>query len=279
VKVKEALPYLIETLSQIEDEREARREALEILAHLLEVPPLNVYLHLEREVLKESLEDILRERLKLKPLPYILKRAYFFKRTFYIEEGVLIPRPETELLIEVFLDLNISEGFVLELGCGSGIISITLLLERQGLKAFALDISEKALKVTSYNAKLHGVSERLYLVRGDWFSPLKEKGFFKAIVSNPPYISLKEWKDLSPEVREFEPIEALLAGARGTEFQEALISYSRKYLCPEGFLIFEMGYNQASKIKRLAQGWEIKFFKDLQNFDRVALLWKKRGAI
>ncbi|MFN3568368.1 MAG: peptide chain release factor N(5)-glutamine methyltransferase [Caldimicrobium sp.] len=278
MKVKEALELIIKELSSIEDLYYAKKEALEVLSHLLKVSPLNVYLHLEKEVSFDAIKEILKERLKRKPLPYILRKAYFWNRPFYLEEGVLIPRQETELLIEVFLKKGPKEGFILELGCGSGIISITLLLERPQLKAVALDISEKALKITQINAKLYNVESRLYLIKGNCLSPLKKFPFFKAILSNPPYISEKEWEELDPEVKLYEPKTALVAGKEGTEFHELLLKEGASFLSDEAFILFEMGYNQSTKIKKLANiyGWEYVFYRDLQNFERVALLWKKK---
>ncbi|MFN3505102.1 MAG: peptide chain release factor N(5)-glutamine methyltransferase [Caldimicrobium sp.] len=278
MKVKEALDLLIKELLSIEDFHYAKKEALEILSHLLEVSPLNVYLHLEKEVPSDRIKEILKERLKRKPLPYILKRGYFWGRPFYLEENVLIPRQDTELLVEVFLKKGPKEGFILELGCGSGIISITLLLECPQLKAFALDISEKALKITQFNAKQYKVESRLYLLKGNWLDPIKNFPFFKALISNPPYISEKEWEELDPEVKLYEPKVALVGGEVGTEFQERLMKEASRCLSEDGFVLFEMGYNQSTKIGELAQtyGWEYTFYKDLQNFERVALLWKKK---
>ncbi|MFN3406964.1 MAG: N5-glutamine methyltransferase family protein, partial [Caldimicrobium sp.] len=157
-------------------------------------------------------------------------------------------------------------------------VSITLLLERPQLKAVALDISEKALKITQINAKLYNVESRLYLIKGNCLSPLKKFPFFKAILSNPPYISEKEWEELDPEVKLYEPKTALVAGKEGTEFHETLLKDGASYLSDEAFILFEMGYNQSTKIKKLARkyGWEYVFYRDLQNFERVALLWKKK---
>ncbi|MCX7612640.1 MAG: peptide chain release factor N(5)-glutamine methyltransferase [Caldimicrobium sp.] len=273
MKVKRALSYLRHRLSDIEEEDYAQKEALEILAHLLGVSPLNVYLHAEEEISEEELQRILLERLKGKPLPYILKKAYFYGRPFFIEEGVLIPRPETELLVEVFLSLGIDEGLLLELGCGSGAVAVTLLLERPKINVLALDISPKALKITQINARHFQVENRLFLVRANWLTSLKEGPFFRAIISNPPYLSTNEWTELTPEVKNFEPMTALVAGPKGTEYQEILIQEGSKYLASHGIIIFEMGYNQASRIKDIVRGWSYRFYRDLLGFERVILLW------
>lgn len=279
MKVKSALSLLIEKLSTIEDIEYAKKEALEILAYLLNLSPLEVYLHLEKNISPIQLEKYLQARLKRIPLPYILKRAYFWGRPFYIEEGVLIPRLDTELIVEIFLEKGPKEGLVLELGCGSGVISITLLLECPNLKILAIDKSQKALEITKINARHYNVLNRLYLIKGDWLSPLKKKPIFQAILSNPPYISEKEWEELDIEVKLYEPKSALIAGIEGTEFQESLIKEAENYLLKDGFILFEMGYNQSSQIKELAKiyHWNFTFYRDLQNFERVALLWKKKN--
>lgn len=279
MKVKSALSLLIEKLSTIEDIEYAKKEALEILAYLLNLSPLEVYLHLEKNISPIQLEKYLQARLKRIPLPYILKRAYFWGRPFYIEEGVLIPRQDTELIVEIFLEKGPKEGLVLELGCGSGVISITLLLECPNLKILAIDNSQKALEITKINARHYNVLNRLYLIKGDWLSPLKKKPIFQAILSNPPYISEKEWEELDIEVKLYEPKSALIAGIEGTEFQESLLKEAENYLLKDGFILFEMGYNQSSQIKELAKiyYWNFTFYRDLQNFERVALLWKKKN--
>ncbi len=281
MKVKEVLPYLIEKLSLVEDIEYAKREALEILAHLLEIKPLDVYLNLDKEVASEEIEKILQARLERKPLPYIFKKAYFWGRPFYIEEGVLIPRQDTEVLVEVFLQIDLEEGWILELGCGSGIIAITLLLECPKLRVVAIDQSPLALKITQFNAIHYGVYDRLYLVRADWLNSLKKGPHFDVIVSNPPYLSEEEWQELDLEVKLYEPKLALVAGKEGTEYQESLLKEGANYLKEDGFLIFEMGYNQSPKIAGLAKKfhWTFNFYRDLQNYERVALLWKRKESI
>lgn len=280
MKVRNLLELLKIELAKIEPLEYAKWEALLILSHYLNLSPLKVYLYqeevLERELV-EKIWSVLEERKAGKPLPYILKIAYFFGRPFYIEEGVLIPRAETEVLISTFLEYPLQEGYVLELGTGSGVIGITLLLERPLLKVFGVEISSKALKVTFKNACFHKVEDRFFLIKGDWFLPLKEEKIFSAIVSNPPYISEKEWENLDLSVKNFEPKEALIAGKEGTEFQEKILKQAFSFLKKNGFLFFEIGYNQDQKIEFLLQkyGWYFKFYKDLRGYRRVVVAWKE----
>ncbi|MCD6548939.1 MAG: peptide chain release factor N(5)-glutamine methyltransferase [Thermodesulfobacterium sp.] len=277
MRVSEALEFAKKVLSQIENKEYAKWEALLILSHLLKVSPLNVYIYLDKEIPEENFLKILEERKKKKPLAYILKETHFWGRSFYIEEGVLIPRQDTEILVSVFLDLPVKEGIILELGVGAGVIAITLLLEKPNLKAFAVDISSKALEITRKNAKTYKVEDRLFLIKGDWFTPVLEKPLFKAVISNPPYISMKEWEALDEEVRLFEPREALISGEKGTEFQEKLLKFADKYLLKGGFLIFEMGYNQGEIIRELLNfyKWNFKIFRDFKGYERVVLAWKE----
>lgn len=276
MKVYEAFKKAVELLSQIEDKEYATWEALLILSYILKIKPLSVYLFFDKEIKEDLLLKILKERLTKKPLGYILGETYFWGRRFLVEEGVVIPRQDTEILVEAFLNLNINEGIILEIGVGAGALIITLLLERPRLKGFGIDISSKALFLTKKNALVHGVKERLFLIKGDALKPFLEKKLFKAIVSNPPYISEKEWNELEEDVKLFEPKEALVAGEKGWEFHERLLKESDKYLEKEGFLILELGYNQRKDLETLADlyGWKFKFYKDLKNYDRVVVLWK-----
>jgi len=275
LKVKSALKFLTERLSQIEEKDYARFEALCILAHFLKTSPLNVFLFLEKEVSEEEIRQILELRLSRFPLAYILKEAWFWGRKFFVEEGVLIPRQDTELLVEVFLESGIREGWILELGLGSGAVTITLLLERPDLKAAGIELSCKALEVCCKNAELHGVKKRFFPVKGDWLSPLSPAQLFSAIISNPPYISEKEWSSLPEEVKR-EPYEALIAGKTGLEFHERLIAEARDFLIKGGFLFFEIGYNQKQKVEELLKKycWKYQFYRDLSGHYRVVKAWR-----
>ncbi len=280
MKVSLALKFLTEVLAQKLPEERAKREALEVLAHLLGVSPLNVWLKLDEEIPDEALNHILARRLTGEPLPYILGIAYFFGRPFFVEKGVLIPRQETEVLIEHFLEVAPPQGIILDLGIGSGILAITILLEKQNYIAFGVDVSKRALKVAQRNAELHGVSSRLYLILGDAFKPFKEKPLFTAIVSNPPYISEEEFETLDEEVRLFEPRVALVSGKTGLEFHELILNHAPKLLHEGGFILVELGYNQGKLLYDLAQalGYKVDFKRDLLGYQRSALIWKKKNT-
>lgn len=277
MKVLQALNYAEKILSEIEDKEYAKWEALLILSHFLNIPPLQVYLYLEENIPEEEFFKILKERKTRKPLPYIFGYSYFWGRKFYVDEGTLIPRQDTELLISIFSELPSKKELVLELGVGVGNIAITLLLENKDLKVFGIDISDKALNTTKKNAKEYKVEDRLFLIKGDSFFPIKKLPLFDIVISNPPYISLKEWETLEEDVRFFEPKEALVSGEKGTEFQEILLEKSHQYLKKGGFLIFEMGYNQGERIRDLLKTyqWNFRIYKDLRGYERAVLAWKE----
>jgi len=252
MKIKEILNVLEKELQKIEEPYFAKKEALLILSYFLKTSPLNVYLYLEKKIenkVQEKIFAILKKRLLYIPLAYLLKEAWFWGRKFLIDEGVLIPRQETEILVEAFLESNIKQGTFLELGIGSGVISISILLERPLLKAFGIDISKKAIEVCKKNRAYYKLEKRLNLLQGNWFSPFQKKPIFSAIISNPPYISKNEWEILPEEVKK-EPFEALVAGETGLEFHEKLLKESHLFLKKGGFLFFEIGYNQKKRSRK-----------------------------
>lgn len=212
-------------------------------------------------------------RADREPFHYITGEREFFGRDFLVEPGVLIPRPETELLVESaieFLRTRNSPSF-LEIGVGSGCISVSVLAEVAEAKAIAVDVSPIALRVAGANAARHGVVERLELLRGDLFAAVNQK--FDLIVSNPPYIPDNDLATLQPEVAKFEPHIALFAGDDGLEVVERIINEAGDLLLPGGVLLIEIGFGQADKVRDLLErsGWSsVEFIEDLQGIQRVA---------
>ncbi len=210
------------------------------------------------------------------PIQYILGEWEFYGRSFYVEEGVLIPRPETELLVEQVLrrlpeDKNI-RGF--EIGVGTGCISITLLLERKKLLMFGNDINLKALKLSKKNALRHGVYDRMFLFAGDAFSAIK-KVLFDFIVSNPPYIPQARWEDLPKSVR-LEGYRSLIGGKRGVEFYELVSEDMDMYLSRDGFFAFEIGHDQGPEVRHIFErkGFKVEVIKDYAGQDRMVVGWR-----
>jgi release factor glutamine methyltransferase len=177
---------------------------------------------------------------------------------FHVNPAVLIPRSETELLVqEALREGRFAEGAVLvDVGTGSGCVAVTLATILSGTRIFALDCSEDALTVAKGNAERHGVSDSITWKEGDLLSPLREchlVGAVDAIISNPPYIAEDVWAGLQPEVREFEPRLALVAGQKGTEFHERLLHDAREFLVPGGLLVMELGQGQAPLVRQAAE--------------------------
>ncbi|OAQ20367.1 peptide chain release factor N(5)-glutamine methyltransferase [Thermosulfurimonas dismutans] len=263
-------------LSRGFDARDAEHETRLILAFLLGLRPLDLYLRLDSEVPEGLFRRLLAERASGKPLAYVLGEVEFWGRTFKIRPGVLIPRPETEILVEAFLKAKVPEGPVLELGVGSGVILVTCLLERAGLKGLGIDIQEGALRLALENAKLHGVAERMFLVRGDWLSPLRFGPKFSALVSNPPYVSARDLSGLSREILDHEPLEALYGGWDGLAFVRRTLEKGPGYLKPGGKIFLEIGYDQREAVEEICRRCDLKvyFEKDLSGIARVAVVEK-----
>ena len=225
---------------------------------------------------EKRLSKIVSERLKTgRPIQQIVKKAYFLNEKYTVNENVLIPRPETELRVVKAKGISEKEHFktFLDIGTGSGCISVSLLKLCPFLNGASVDISEKALEVAKQNAILHEVSDRLMLKQSDLFENVEGK--FDLIVSNPPYIPKREKPFLQKEVRDFEPEGALFAeDEEGIEFYKKIISKAPSYLNKGGYLMFETGCNQGGLLKELFEKHMFKGFeliKDFDNNDRIVL--------
>ena len=190
------------------------------------------------------------------PIQYALGKWDFYGRTFMVNPGVLIPRPETELLVEQIILDNEGPRTILDMGTGSGAIAISLKLERNDFYLTATDISDPALKMAEQNAKRLGAN--ITFVKSDLFDQIFAR--FDVIVSNPPYISKKDYDNLDKHLY-FEPKIALLAGEKGHEIYEKIIDRAIDHLNPEGRIYFEIGYDQGEVVSGLLKD---KGFKDVQ---------------
>ncbi len=254
--------------------REALTEARLILAHLLNCKPLEVYFQDDtkiNELFINKFKEILESRKRGVPLAYLLGEVEFYGYSFKVSPSVLIPRPETEILVAEALKLLPSGGRVLELGVGSGCISLTLALERPDLRLWGVEISREALEIADQNRRRFSLDKRIFWIRGDWFSPFKKGSYFDLILSNPPYVSRKEWENLSPDVRDFEPPIALLGGEEGFDFIYRTLEEAPFYMKPSGWLLFEIGFSQAERVsqKALRCGYEFRFVRDFSGTKRV----------
>lgn len=249
-------------------------ETRKILGEILE-RDLSYLVSHENEELSASVErkyfDILKKRQEGIPLQYILGREDFYGRTFTVLEGVLIPRQDTEISVEVILKIlkNNNINNLLEIGCGSGIVSITLDLETRGqVEITAVDISPQAIKNTNVNK--NNLKSSIKIIESDLFEEVNEK--FDLIYSNPPYIKSHEIENLQVEVRDHEPRLALDGGSDGLYLYRMIIKDAPNYLNSHGFLVFEIGYDEAEDISSIMrENFDLKIYRDLNNLDRVVV--------
>lgn len=234
------------------------QEALWLLASALEMKHHALAGRTEQPVTVEQLaraKALVTRRMAREPLQYILGTQEFCGLDFAVNSSVLIPRPETELLVHAVLkEGGLAEGATLiDVGTGSGCIAVTLATILDGVRIVAIDCSAEALGVAKSNAIRHGVGEKIDWMEGDLLAPLRDRnliGTVDVIVSNPPYIAEGEWEQLQPEVRNFEPRVALLAGQKGTEFHERLFHDCKEFLVPDGLLVMEIGQGQLPLVRQ-----------------------------
>lgn len=260
---------------------EARREAGSLLSHVIGKDRTFLISHAEdvlgeREL--ESFENAIARRAKGEPAQYITGTQDFFGRAFRVTPDVLIPRPETELLVEAALQVMNADTMICDVGTGSGCIAITLVCERSDARAVAVDVSEAALEVARANARDHAVQQRVEFVLSDCFSALNESASkFDLIISNPPYVSANQLSGLQREVRDHEPLVALSPGDDGLSVIKRLLLDSPQFLRTNGYLLMEIGFDQGEKLQQLVDPkiWTLKeILPDLQGIPRIVVLQK-----
>jgi release factor glutamine methyltransferase len=270
--VAEALRFLKQQLSDASGVN-SLFEAELILQHLLNFSRSQLYLRRNEPISKElqdAIGKIIVRRNRHEPLPYIIGSTYFHSREFLVNKYALIPRPDTEILVETVLETEKKhERSFLEIGVGSGIISSILLQERPAWRCIGTDISFSALRVARLNSLC-----KIPLLCADLFSSLKPHGQFDFIVSNPPYISKTEMMELDSSVKDFEPYVALYGGVDGLDFYRTFASQAKNFLKPKGRMYCEIGYLQGSSVQDIfsGTGWKnVKVIHDLGQRWRVVL--------
>ena len=212
-------------------------------------------------------------RAAREPFQHIVGRQEFYGLDFIVTPDVLIPRPETEVIVERAIELiaDLTSPRFLEIGVGSGCISIAILKHLPKATAFAVDISEPAIEVARRNAEMHGVTNRLKLISSDVFENVPDQKF-DLIVSNPPYVPLADYADLQPEVRDHDPKAAITDGSTGLTIIERIIDRSPDYLNPAGHMLIEIGFGQSEHVCSLIDKtlWQTaEFIPDLQSIPRT----------
>ncbi|MEW6619382.1 MAG: peptide chain release factor N(5)-glutamine methyltransferase [bacterium] len=279
---------LLQATKYLEDNNipTAKTDAEILLSNLIGDERINLYLNDKIPLTKNKLErywKLLKRRASYKPIAYILCKKEFMNWEFMVNENVLIPRPETEILVEEIINIGKklkSPPLIVDIGTGSGVIAISLALSLNAV-VYALDISSSALKIARTNAHRLKVKDKITFLKGDLLNSLKKFNLDQKvdfIISNPPYVSTSELKSLPMDVR-FEPEIALDGGKDGINFYDKIINDSLNYLKEGGCLGLEVGYDQAEiisdKIRQTEKFSEIKTVKDYAQIKRVILAVKK----
>jgi len=265
----------------------ARLDAEVLLGHALRRDRAWILIHMQDRLDNQgrlSYENAINRRSVREPLQYITGLQEFWGLPFIVTPDVLIPRPETELVVEaaVRMGKTAATPVFVDLCTGSGCIAVSLAKEHPQARIFATDRSGAALEIARRNARQNGVADRIQFLEGDLFIPLSGAdliGHIDVLTANPPYIRMDELPDLQPEVRDFEPEIALIAGRSGTEIAERIIHAAPTYLRAGGSLIMEMGLGQAEALRKFIEHTDryhaIEILKDLAGIERVVVAKKK----
>ncbi|MBM4274510.1 MAG: peptide chain release factor N(5)-glutamine methyltransferase [Deltaproteobacteria bacterium] len=262
---------------------EPRTSAEVLLAHALGLSRLDLYLRHDQPLTPEELarfKNLVLRRRQGEPVAYIIGHKEFWSLDFIVTPAVLIPRPETEILVQAVLDVLKTEDRRpktgdrgLDVGTGSGAVVITLARELPGMRWLAVDVSRPALNVARENARRHGAAARISLVQASLLSSIKPEPRFSMVVANLPYIPRPVWEGLPKDIKEFEPREALLGGEDGTDLLKALIGQAHQVLLPGGWLALEVADGMAPKVAQLITETTAygppEILKDYQGADRV----------
>jgi len=259
---------------------EARLTVELLLSHVLNLQRIELYTNFDRPISQKELiifRTLFARRLKHEPVQYIVQSAFFMGLQFEVDSQVLIPRPETETLVEEVL-LECKKRFpdplrVLDVGTGSGNIAISVAKYAPNANVTAIDINPEALIVAHGNAQRHQVVSRIEFLQADIFQLKDELKYeYDVIVSNPPYVSVDEWETLQPEVRNFEPRHAITDDGNGFSFYKQLLILSDRLLKPDGLFAVEVGFGQSPHVELLlsSAGYiDITSVYDLQKIPRV----------
>jgi len=259
-----------------------------LLAHTLGLKRIDLYLRYDQPLVRSELDcfrALIKRRINREPVAYIVGLKEFWNMELTVTREVLIPRPETECLVEEALSILSKESFyspkrVLEVGTGSGAIILAIASEKPEHNYFASDISVKAAFVAFKNATKQRLEKKICFFCGNWFLPLTEKDkLFDMVLSNPPYIRKEDINNLQPEISRFEPLAALDGGEDGFCQIRNIISSVHRFLNSKGYLIIEIGHDQKETVYQIAEETgsyqNIYFRKDYSGFDRIICMQKR----
>jgi len=277
MNIKEYLRYATNILKNANIETPVL-EAGVVLCHVLKCDRTYLYSHDDRMLEKAELDALnymLGQRTNGEPLQYLVGETEFMSLSFVVSPAVLIPRQDTEILVEKCIELvnMIGKAKVLDMCTGSGCIAISIAHYCPESRVVACDVSRDALSIAKVNSERNGVKNRLELCQGDLFEAVAGERGFDIIASNPPYIETDVMPELQKEVRDHEPHLALDGGQDGLDFYRKIIAMAPSYLIDGGYLTFEIGYNQGQSVKDLMQRYfqDIGVYKDISGNDRVVI--------
>ena len=254
-----------------------RQDSELLICFCLNIPKVNLFKDPDKKINPNTMlkfNKLLKRRAKHEPLHYILGIREFLCLPFQVNSSVLIPRPETEFLIQNFVEILKENEIknVLDIGTGSGNIAISLAINTVGVRIEAVDISKDALKTAKKNASLNGVSHRINFINSNLFSKIKIT--YDAIISNPPYISEKEFITLDEGITKYEPKIALKGGKQGLDFYKKITGEAKKYLNKGGWIFYEIGKGQCDQVKSILIKHDFyihRVIKDYAGIERVII--------
>ena len=276
---------IIEYSQKLDHISDTPRLDVEILLEkaLGDVDSLYIRLNLNKEVTEDEFNifnNLIEDRLNGRPIAYIVGNREFMGLDFYVQEGVLIPRPDTEALVEEIIELckDKKDLSLLDIGTGSGAITVSLAKYLNNADVKSFDISEIALEIGKKNAINNNVEDKIEFIKSNLFSAIKDTDIqFDVIVSNPPYIPKKDIETLHTQVKDYEPYNALEGGEDGLDFYRDITEQSVNYLKQNGILAYEVGHDQAQDVAEIMKNngyTKIYTKKDLQGIDRVVIGYK-----
>lgn len=266
--------------------KEAKLNAELIMSHCMNGDRIYLYENYTKSLTKieqNLFRSLIRRRIKKEPVQYIIGKTEFMGLTFKVNKNVLIPRPDTETLVEFAIKYSLenkkdSNYRILDFGTGSGNIIVSIAKYSPNLKYYAIDLSRGALLIAKENAKLNGVDKEIVFIQSNGFSSLNSNFKYDMILSNPPYIPTSVILKLPEEIRYYEPLVSLDGGEDGLQVIKTIVNTAYKYLKKDGVCLIEIGYDQSEQVEKLVKETrkykDIKFLKDLSGIKRV-IFFKK----
>ncbi len=286
--IRELLAIGTKILSEDHEQLTPRLDCEILLAHTLKCKRIDLILHNTKQIDTEQQTiffSYINRRMQHEPISYITNEKEFMSLSFFVDEGILVPRPETEMLVEYLIKQyqNTESLSVLDLCTGSGAIAVSVAYYIKHAQVTAVDKYEACVRVAEKNAMRHQCLERIRFIQADVLKPLSIDNLFHCIVSNPPYIQKDVIPTLSDDVKNFEPLYALDGGDDGLIFYRAIVSFAKDHLFPLGKLMFEIGYDQGETVKKIILDsgvfHSVEIIKDFAGQDRMVIATREEFPV